>query len=151
MGVGLVIGGLGLGAWGGFKRRMHTSLLGVSLAGAGIGAMGLVPAGLFGVAIALMFVAGAALSLANGPPLAIMQATMAKDMQGRLFALVGSMSAAMMPLGLAVAGPVSDLIGVRTWYLVAGAVTVAMAAAALFVPSLMRIEDRAAELRPAAP
>jgi DHA3 family macrolide efflux protein-like MFS transporter len=146
MGVGLVAGGLGLGAWGGFKRRMHTSLLGVSIAGAGIGAVGLVPDWLLGVAVALMFVAGAALSLANGPLLAIMQATVAKDMQGRLFSLVGSLSGAMMPLGLAVAGPVSDVIGVRTWYLIAGAVTVAMAVGAAFVPSLMRIEDHAAEL-----
>jgi DHA3 family macrolide efflux protein-like MFS transporter len=154
MGVGLVVGGLGLGAWGGFKRRMHTSLLGVSIAGAGIGAVGLVPAGLLGVAVALMFIAGTALSLANGPLFAVMQATVAKDMQGRIFTLVGSLSGAMMPLGLAVAGPVSDVIGVRTWYLVAGAVTVAMAVGAGFVPSLMRIEDHAAELAresPAAP
>jgi DHA3 family macrolide efflux protein-like MFS transporter len=107
MGIGLIVGGLGLGAWGGFKRRMYTSLLGVSLAGAGIGAIGFVPAGLLGVAVALM------------------------------------------PLGLAIAGPVSDLIGVRTWYLVAGAVTVAVAAGAVFVPSLMGIEDHAAERPPA--
>jgi DHA3 family macrolide efflux protein-like MFS transporter len=147
MGVGLVVGGLGLGAWGGFKRRMHTSLLGVSIAGAGIGAVGLVPAGLLGAAVVLTFVAGAALSLANGPLFAVMQATVAKDMQGRIFTLVGSLSGAMMPLGLALAGPVSDLIGVRTWYLVAGAVTVAMAAAGFFVPSLMRIEDHTGQTR----
>jgi DHA3 family macrolide efflux protein-like MFS transporter len=147
MGVGLVVGGLGLGAWGGFKRRMHTSLLGVCLAGAGIGAVGLVPAGLLGVAVALTFIAGAALSLANGPLFAIMQAAVAKDMQGRIFTLVGSLSGAMMPLGLVLAGPVSDLIGVRTWYLVAGVVTVGMAAAGFFVPSLMRIEDHAAEMQ----
>jgi DHA3 family macrolide efflux protein-like MFS transporter len=151
MGVGLVVGGLGLGTWGGFKRRMHTSMLGVSIAGAGIGAVGLVPTGLLGVAVALLFVAGAALSLANGPLFAIMQATVAKDMQGRVFTLVGSLSGAMMPLGLALAGPVSDLIGVRTWYLVAGAVTVVMAAAGFFVPSLMRVEDHAAEARPEVP
>jgi DHA3 family macrolide efflux protein-like MFS transporter len=50
----------------------------------------------------------------------------------------------MMPLGLAVAGPVADAIGVRTWYLLAGVVTVALAVAARFVPSLMGIEDQAA-------
>jgi hypothetical protein len=119
MGVGLVAGGIALGAWGGFKHRILTSLLGVGLA-------------------------GAALSLANGPLFAIMQATVAKDMQGRVFTLLGSVGGIMMPLGLAVAGPVSDAIGVQTWYLVAGAVTVAMAAAALFVPPLMGIEGQAA-------
>ncbi len=143
MGLGLVAGGLGLGAWGGFKRRMHTSLLGVALAGAGIGATGLVPSSLLGAAVALTFAAGAALSLANGPLFAIMQAAVAKDMQGRVFALLGALSGAMMPLGLALAGPVADAIGVRSWYLAAGAVTVAMAAAGFFVPSLMRIEEHA--------
>ncbi len=145
MGIGLIVGGLGLGAWGGFRRRMHHVAARGEPGRAGIGAIGFVPAGLLGVAVALMVVAGAALSLANGPLFAIMQATVAKDMQGRLFTLVGSLSGAMMPLGLAIAGPVSDLIGVRTWYLVAGAVTVAVAAGAVFVPSLMGIEDHAAE------
>ncbi len=145
MGVGLVTGGAALGAWGGFKRRILTSLLGVSLAGAGIGSIGLVPAGLISVAVALMFVAGAAQSLANGPLFAIMQATVAKDMQGRVYTLLGSVAGAMMPLGLVVAGPVADAIGVRPWYIVAGAVTLAMATAALFVPPLMGIEEQASE------
>jgi DHA3 family macrolide efflux protein-like MFS transporter len=127
------------------KRRILTSLLGVSLAGAGIGSIALVPAGLIGVAVALMFVAGTALSLANGPIFAIVQATVAKDMQGRVFTLLGSVSGAMMPLGLAVAGPVADAIGVRPWYIVAGAVTLALAAAALFMPPLMGIEQQASE------
>jgi DHA3 family macrolide efflux protein-like MFS transporter len=145
MGVGLVAGGITLGAWGGFKRRILTSLLGVGLAGAGIGSIGLIPAGLIHLAVALMFVAGAALSLADGPLFAITQATVAKDMQGRVFTLLGSVGGAMMPLGLAVAGPVADAIGVRPWYIVAGAVTVAMAVAALFVPALMGIEEQASK------
>ena len=145
MGVGLVAGGIALGAWGGFKRRILTSLLGVGLAGAGIGSIGLIPGGMISAAVALMFVAGAALSLANGPLFAIMQATVAKDMQGRVFTLLGSVGGAMMPVGLAVAGPVADAIGVRPWYIVAGVVTVAMAVAALFVPPLMGIEEQASK------
>ncbi|MBE3063956.1 MAG: MFS transporter, partial [Spirochaetes bacterium] len=66
-------------------------------------------------------------------------------MQGRVFTLLGSVGGAMMPLGLAVAGPVADAIGVRPWYIVAGVVTVAMAVAALFVPPLMGIEEQASK------
>jgi DHA3 family macrolide efflux protein-like MFS transporter len=149
MGLGLVAGGLGLGAWGGFKRKMHTSVMGMALTGAGIGAVGFVPSGFLGAAVALVFVAGAALSFANGPIFAVMQATVAKDMQGRIFTLLGSLSGAMMPLGLALAGPVADAIGVRAWYLLAGAVTIGVAAAAPFIPSLMRIEEHAIETRAA--
>jgi len=62
--------------------------------------------------------------------------------------LQGAIAVVAPPVGaLALAGPVSDLIGVRTWYLVAGAVTVAMAAAGFFVPSLMRIEDHTGQTR----
>jgi len=47
----------------------------------------------------------------------------------------------MSPVGLAVAGPVADAVGVRHWYLLTGAVMVVMAAAAFLLRSLMTIEE----------
>ena len=47
IGIGIVIGGLGLGAWGGFKKKILTSMLGI--AGMGIGALitGFAPGNLY--------------------------------------------------------------------------------------------------------
>src|SRR5690606_37671737 len=49
IGIGIVIGGLVLGAWGGFKNRIITSLSGVVGIGLGVFLTGLVPSNLFGL------------------------------------------------------------------------------------------------------
>jgi DHA3 family macrolide efflux protein-like MFS transporter len=58
-----------------------------------------------------------------------------------VFTLVGSLSSAMMPISLAVAGPVADAIGLQTWYIAGGAVMALMAAGALFVPVIVGLEE----------
>ena len=72
--------------------------------------------------------------------MAIFQATVSPSMQGRVFTLVGSATAAMMPLGLAFAGPLADIIGVRTWFLIGGLITIIAAVSGFFIPALINIE-----------
>lgn len=140
-GIGVLLGGILLGAWGGFRRRIMTSLLGVFGIGLGILLVGLTPAGLFPIAVLGMLLGGVMSSLANGPIMAIFQANVAPGMQGRVFTLMGSASAAMMPLGLALAGPLAESIGVRTWFIIGGMVTLLLAVSCYFMPSLMNIEQ----------
>ena len=139
-GIGVVLGGLLLAVWGGFRRRVLTSLLGLVVAGCGIMAIGLVPARGFALAVAAIFVAGFTNPLINGPIMAILQAKVEPEMQGRVFTLVGSVSTAMMPLSLAVAGPLADAIGVRAWYVAGGAIFAGLGAASFFVPAIVNIE-----------
>lgn len=148
-GIGVVIGGLALSAWGGFKRRIHTSLMGVVGIGLGILLVGLTPATLFPLAVAGMALAGITMAFANGPIMAIVQAVVAPEMQGRVFTLMGATSAAMMPLGLAIAGPLADVIGVRTWFIAGGIVTLAVAVLEMFSPALMNIEQERDDHPPA--
>lgn len=151
-GVGLVAGGLLLGAWGGFKRRIHTSLLGLIGLGISVLAVGLTPAALFWLAVVAMLMAGLTNSMTNGPIFAIMQATVSPQMQGRVFTLLTSLASMIAPLGLIIAGPVADTIGVRSWYLFGGVVTLLAAVGSAFIPALMHIEDgRAAESAGATP
>ena len=140
-GGGVVLGGLVLSIWGGFRRRMLTTLTG--LAGMGLGTLliGLSPATAFWLALAAILLTGFMNPICNGPVIALTQAIVPKDMQGRVFTVIQSITAGMSPLGLAVAGPVADALGVRTWYLVGGMVCLVMALAALFVPTIMHIED----------
>jgi DHA3 family macrolide efflux protein-like MFS transporter len=141
-GIGVVIGGLLLGVWGGFKRRMHTALMGLVTMGLGFLTIGLLPPGAFWVAVGLMFVAALMNAMTNGPIFAILQAAVAPEMQGRVFSLMGATSALMAPIGLAVGGPVADALGVQSWYLLGGGACVLMAATCLFIPSVMNLEDR---------
>jgi DHA3 family macrolide efflux protein-like MFS transporter len=141
-GIGVVLGGLTLSVWGGFRRRILTSLAG--LVGMGIGTLliGLTPAAVFGMALGAIFVAGFMNPITNGPVFAILQATVAPEMQGRVFMLVGSLAAAASPLGMAIAGPVADALGVRAWFIFAGVTCCLMGVSAFFVPAILHLEDQ---------
>lgn len=150
-GVGVVAGGLILSAWGGFRRRVLTSLMGIVGIGLGTLLIGLAPATCFWMAVGAVLFAGLMNPIANGPFLAIVQARVAPEMQGRVFTVIQSMAAAFSPLGMAVAGPVADWVGVRAWYLVGGTACILMGAGAFFVPAIVHIEDNHRRTTGAAP
>lgn len=139
-GIGVIAGGLVLGVWGGFKRKVVTSLVGVMVAGIATVGLGMTSFSLFMLGIVSCFLVGFGLSFANGPIMAALQSIVARDMQGRMFSLLGSISSAMSPLGLAFAGPLADAIGIRSIYYIAGIATLIIGVAAIFIPSLMNLE-----------
>ena len=151
-GVGVVAGGLLLGMWGGFKRKMLTTLCGMIGLGLAFGLLGGVPAGVFWLAVALSFVAGGMQPVTNGPIMAVLQASVAPDMQGRVFSLVGALASAMAPVGLVLAAPVAERLGVQSWFFIAGGVCVLMAVVGLLTPAILHLEDgRAWAAAPLAP
>jgi len=139
-GAGVIIGGILLSIWGGFKRRIITSFSGIVGIGIGVVFIGFVPSDLFYLLLASYFLVGFAQVMANGPLMAIMQSTVIPDMQGRVFSLLGAGASAMMPLSLLIAGPFSDHFGIRTWYIFGGSVCILMTLIALFIPVIMNIE-----------
>jgi MFS transporter, DHA3 family, macrolide efflux protein len=140
-GIGVILGGLLLSAWGGFKRRIITSFSGIIGIGIGVIIAGLAPAGWFWLLLAALFILGFTQVFANGPLSAILQSTVAPDMQGRVFSLTGAAAMAMMPLSLLIAGPVSDWLGVRVWYIFGGVLCILAAATAFFIPAIVNIEQ----------
>jgi DHA3 family macrolide efflux protein-like MFS transporter len=137
----LVLGGIALGAWGGFSKRIVTTLAGMIALGAAVTLVGLTPANSFVWAMLSMACVGLTVPILNGPVYAILQATIAPDYQGRVFSLVGSLAAGVAPLGLVFAAPVAEMVGVGAWYLAGGAVCVAMGVAGFFSPPLLGIEE----------
>jgi len=140
LGLGMIVGAVLLAAWGGFKRRIYTMVLGVL--GMGIGAIVLARIeadGLY-VAIASMALFGLVQPLANGPILAIIQARVAPEMQGRVMGFMGSMAGAIAPLGLLLAGPISDRFGLQSWYFAAGVMSLLTVPLVLLWPLVRDIE-----------
>ncbi len=146
MGAGFLVGGLQLALWGGFERRILTVILGITLLGASLAAVGVLPRTAFWGLVAAVFVAGVMAPIVVGSFQAIQQAVVPPEMQGRVFSLARSGMDAMSPLGMAVAGPVADAVGVQRWYLATGGVMVLMAAATLLFPAVMRLERQGADL-----
>lgn len=105
--VGIILGGLLLGAWGGFSRRIYTTLMGLLGMGISFFLVGVAPANWFWLAVVGAFLVGGTMALTNGPALAILQAAVEPGMQGRVFNLLNSISMGMAPLSLIIAGPVS--------------------------------------------
>ncbi|UCC86563.1 MAG: MFS transporter [Anaerolineales bacterium] len=141
-GIGMVLGGVLIGVWGGFKRRMVTALVGLIVMGAALTAVGLLPSTAFMLALAAFFLGGAMNPIVNGSVFAALQASVPADMQGRIFTLLLSGSAAMAPLSLAAAGPLADAFGVQIWFAVGGLLTVAMGVSSAFVPALLHFEEQ---------
>ncbi len=142
MGIGMVLGGILMGVWGGFKRRTVTALLGLALMGFGLTTVGLVPSTAFALALAALFLVGVVSPIVNGSIFAALQASVPPDMQGRVFTLLLSGSAAMTPLSLAVAGPLADAFGVQIWFAVGGLVTVLISIGSAFVPAMLYFEEQ---------
>lgn len=134
-----------LSAWGGFRRKIVTTLIAICALGGALFLPALAPGRRYYAAITGFFLAGSLMAIGNGCLRATFRGVVHPSMQGRVGALMGSLATAMSPLGLAIAGPVADAIGVRSWFAIACAVLFLGGCAGLWIPSLRRIETEAEE------
>jgi DHA3 family macrolide efflux protein-like MFS transporter len=144
-GIGLIAGGLALSTWGGFRRKTTTLYVGAGLQGLALAVLGATPSGLFALAVVAMVANGLCNAMYNGSGFALLQATVPPQMQGRVFTLNGSIVQAAYPISLAILGPVVGLIGIRAWYIGGGLLVFAVCTAALFIPSIARLERQLAQ------
>jgi len=142
VGVGMALGGLILSAWGGFKRKVYTILMGLLGIGIACVVLGLTPANMFWLGLVSVFFVGLMVSMTDAPIAALLQATVPAEMQGRVFGLLGSLFSFTTPIGLLIAGPIADVTGVPFWFVLAGSICAATAAVSFFVRPLMHIEDQ---------
>ena len=108
-GVGGVVGGLALSAWGGPKRRVDGVLLGM----AGSGLLGMTVLGMGQTP--LLWMAGAFLTMlfiptSNGSNQAIWQSKVPPEYQGRVFATRALIASISSPIGMVIAGPLADAV-----------------------------------------
>ena len=105
---GAVIGAVVMSAWGGTRPRIHTILPGSAVACVGLAAAGVARNG-YSLALALflmMFI----VPMINAAFISLLQAKVAPDVQGRVFAAVFQIIGLTMPLAFLVAGPLADQV-----------------------------------------
>jgi len=144
--IGTIIGGILLGAWGGFKKKVVTAQLGLVLLGLATTIIGLTPPELFWLGLAANTLAGFVLPITNGSYGAILQSVIAPEMQGRVFAFIMSAATLVSPLGLIIAGPVSDAFGIQLWFWVSGITCAIMGVAGFFIHEVMQMEEEKKDL-----
>jgi DHA3 family macrolide efflux protein-like MFS transporter len=140
--VGIVVGGLLLSIWGGFRRQVVTVLLATLISGLSWVVMGVTPQSSFYIAIGAIFLGSAMNSVMVGSVSALGQTIIPPEVQGRLFAISLTIINATSAIGLAIAGPTVDQVGVRFWFLLGGIVTTILGIVPFFIPVVMEVEHR---------
>jgi DHA3 family macrolide efflux protein-like MFS transporter len=142
LGIGMLIGGIILSIWGGFKRRIFTSFMGLIISGLSLAAVGFIPETGFSVAVFVFLISALMMPFINGPIQAVVQSAVTPEMQGRVISLIGTTAGFAMPIGLAIAGPVSDVIGIQAWFIIGGICMSLTGILGFMSPAMRHIEDQ---------
>jgi len=145
--LGMIAGGIVLSVWGGFKRRIVTTLVGIMGIAISTAIIAVARADEFLWAAAGMAITGFMMPITNGPISAIMQTQVEPDLQGRVFTMMNSMTNAMMPLSMLVAAPVAEWIGIRGWLALASIGCFVIGITCFFIPELMNVENQPQKAR----
>ncbi len=113
--LGMMAGGIIMASWGGFQNKVHTMVLSSLLIGSCTFALGIIPN--FWVYLFFMGLIGLAMPMFNTPSMVLLQQKVEPDFLGRVFGIMGMISSIMMPLGMLVFGPISDIIKIE-WLLI---------------------------------
>ena len=140
-GVGMIAGGIILGIWGGFKSKVNTAFSGLLMASIGLLLFSQTPPNMLWMGIGSIFIFGSMNAIANSSFFSLLQAMIPHDMQGRVFTLIMSTSVAVSPLGLAIAGPVIELTGLRFWFIISGIAFMVGSGVGFLVPQVRKLEE----------
>jgi DHA3 family macrolide efflux protein-like MFS transporter len=83
----------------------------------------------------LFFLIGLAVPAFSTSSMTLLQETVEPERQGRVFGFVGIVMAVAMPLGMAVLGPLADIVSVEILLIATGAITVFVAVVAVLLPA----------------
>jgi DHA3 family macrolide efflux protein-like MFS transporter len=108
---GMIIGGLLIGAWGGFKNKFHSMVLSNFVISLCTIAIGLVQP--FWMYLVLMVDFGIAMPIFNVPTNVLLQHRVDKAFLGRVFGVFSMITSVMMPLGMLLFGPLADFVSIE--------------------------------------
>jgi DHA3 family macrolide efflux protein-like MFS transporter len=83
----------------------------------------------------LFFLIGLAVPAFSTSSMTLLQETVEPERQGRVFGFVGIVMAVAMPIGMAVLGPLADIVSVEILLIVTGAFTAMVAVVAVLLPA----------------
>ncbi|MBO0451792.1 MFS transporter [Candidatus Enterococcus murrayae] len=113
---GMVLGGIVLGTWGGFKERISTFIFG--LLGFGVLSLVLGFTYNFWLFALLMFSMSFFIPIVQSSTTTMIQEHVPEEKQGRIFGLLGTIYSGFMPLGTAIFGPLADVVKIQ-WLVIA--------------------------------
>ncbi|WP_312636152.1 MFS transporter [Oscillibacter sp.] len=134
---GAILGGVVISAWGGFKNKAHTMILACVLFGLTSVLLGVIPN--FWIYLGVMLLCGATVPLYNSPSMTLLQSNIDPDKMGRVFSVMMMFSGLAMPLGMAVFGPLGDMVKIEWLLMISGAAIFISGLALLGARSLIEV------------
>lgn len=126
---GMLFSAMIIALTGGMRRQLLMLSLFTGLLGFCSLIAGLVPAGLFWLFCVLVFLMGTTGSGFNIPFFAYVQRTVPSENLGKVLSLISSVMSFAAPVGMFIAGPVAEAVGVSNWMVIAGVLMVLNGAA----------------------
>lgn len=116
--IGMVIGGLVIAAWGGFRNRAHSISVTCAILGILTACFGFrMPFWLYATLMGLM---GLSMPLLNTPAVVMLQQRVHPEYIGRIFGVITMVSTGIMPVAMMLYGPLADTIPIEYIMLATG-------------------------------
>ncbi|HIT67669.1 MAG TPA: MFS transporter [Candidatus Merdisoma merdipullorum] len=126
--LGMTAGGLLMSRWRGFQRKERTLAVGLSVFGLMAALMGMTEC--FPMYLTFMAVYGVALTVVQTVIVTLLQEHTKESEQGRIFGLQSSVYAGALPLGMAIFGPLADVMPLQRILVLSGIALLCLAAIA---------------------
>ena len=133
---GMALGGVLMGIWGGFKSKVKTFAAGLLVLSIMTIGMGVSP--YFILYLVMMFVYSIALTMIQTATTTIIQEQTESTMQGRVFGLMGAMYSGFLPVGMAIFGPLADMLPLQ-WIMVGSGIALVLVTVYLQVKSKLNV------------
>ena len=114
--IGMLVGGLIMAAWQGFRNKIHTVAMAGFVFSLFTVVLGFIP--VFPVYLIIMGILGLAMPFFNTPATVLFQQKVDPNYLGRVFGVLGMLTSSIMPLSMLLFGPLADIIKVD-WIIIA--------------------------------
>jgi len=144
-GLGLIAGGLVMGRWTGFRRKLIVSGLGWAGVGVCYVVISLLPGQAFSGLLVCTFAAALAHAVGGATLDAYYQTTVPPAYQGRVFAVLAMLDNLTVPFGLILAALLGSRVPLRSWFLLVGISHAVLGIGWQFSRRIRQAEDPVAE------
>ncbi len=140
-GIGIIAGGVAISIWNVTRSRIYVVMVSFAVSCGSVALTGLTPGNLLLLGAFWWFLSGVTYSTGNAPMMAILQSSVPNEMQGRVLSLMNTAMGLAGPVGLLIAGPLGEAIGVQGVFIVGGTLSALVCVLALFSRALRHVEQ----------
>lgn len=141
--LGMILGGVLITLWGGFKRKMHTAVMASFFVAASTLALGIVPS--FWLYSGIMVVIGVAIPVFSTPIMVLLQKNIEPTYMGRVFGVLSMLTSLITPLSMLGYGPLADYVKIEWILIVTGVLLIAFCFAMVGNKTIMTFEKKGQE------